>query len=89
MLIRKIISIFYHFELFNKIYKKRFLKQLKQLVLALGLFTFSINTEDVKKVILEQIVGEFTVKELKSSEGDYIFEITNNGVDHAGRLVIG
>jgi len=43
--------------------KKQFLKQL---VLALGLFTFSINTQDIKKVILEQTVGGFTVKELKS-----------------------
>ena len=58
------------------------------LVLALGLFTFGVNAQNVKKVTLEQTTGEFTVKELKLSAGDYIFEITNNGVDHAVGLVI-
>jgi plastocyanin len=58
------------------------------LVLALGLFTLTVNAQDVKKVTLEQTVGEFTVKELKLSEGDYIFEVENNGVDHAVGLVI-
>ncbi len=45
--------------------------------------TFSAQAQEVKTVSLEQTKGEFTQKEVKLSEGSYIFNITNNnaGVD--------
>ena len=36
----------------------------------------------VKTITLEQTPGEFTQKNLTVSEGTYVFEIANNGVDH-------
>lgn len=41
-----------------------------------------------KTVHLEQTPGEFTVKELKLSEGTYVFEITNSGVNHEVGFVL-
>lgn len=35
----------------------------------------------VKSITLEQTKGEFTVKSLTLSEGDYIFNISNSGID--------
>ncbi|PKV49814.1 Cupredoxin-like domain-containing protein [Aquimarina sp. MAR_2010_214] len=43
--------------------------------------TFSAQAQKVKNVSLEQTKGEFTQKEIKLSEGSYVFNITNN---HAG-----
>ncbi|MBQ4822246.1 cupredoxin domain-containing protein [Aquimarina sp. MMG016] len=40
--------------------------------------TFSAQAQDVKTVTLEQTKGEFTQKEIKLSEGAYIFNISNN-----------
>lgn len=55
-------------------------KLVSLLVIALG-FTFTALAQDVKTVNLQQTDGEFTVKELKLSEGTYVFEIENSGVD--------
>ncbi|CAA0185160.1 hypothetical protein V3A08_07785 [Tenacibaculum maritimum] len=51
------------------------------LVIALG---FSLNTQaqEIKTVSLQQTKGEFTQKALTLSEGTYVFEIANVGVDH-------
>lgn len=35
-----------------------------------------------KTILLEQTPGEFTQKQITVSEGTYVFEIANNGVDH-------
>lgn len=43
--------------------------------------TFSAQAQKVKNISLEQTKGEFTQKEIKLSEGSYVFNITNN---HAG-----
>lgn len=63
-------------------------------VLAIALTTvFSVNAQDkmMKSEImdkspgtikLEQVPGEFTQNTLTVSEGTYIFEIANNGVEH-------
>lgn len=42
----------------------------------------------VKTVALEQTEGEFTQKALTLSEGTYVFEITNTGVDHEVGFVL-
>ncbi len=64
------------------------------LVLAIALTTaFSVNAQDAMKkdqmmkkqfeiINLEQTPGEFTQKTITVSEGTYVFEIANNGVDH-------
>lgn len=36
----------------------------------------------VKTIALEQTSGEFTQKQLTVNAGTYIFEVSNNGVDH-------
>ena len=41
-----------------------------------------------KTVSLEQTTGEFTVQELTLSAGTYVFEVANNGVDHAVGFVL-
>lgn len=51
-------------------------------------FTLAIHAQDVKTVQLQQTDGEFTVKELKLSEGTYVFEIENTGVDHEVGFVL-
>ena len=49
---------------------------------------FQINAQDkmkkesVKTIALEQTPGEFTQKTLTVSEGTYVFEVTNKGIDH-------
>jgi plastocyanin len=62
------------------------------LVLAVGT-VFTTNAQEkemkdkmmdkmVKTISLEQTEGEFTQKQVTVSEGTYVFEIANNGVDH-------
>lgn len=51
------------------------------LVLLVGINNV-ITAQEVKTVSLEQTTGEFTQKSLTLSEGTYVFEISNNGVDH-------
>ncbi len=54
----------------------------------------SVNAQDkmtdkaVKTIQLEQTPGEFTQKTLTVSEGTYVFEIANNGVDHKVGFVL-
>lgn len=51
-------------------------------------FMATLNAQDkmmsnkVKTIALEQTPGEFTQKTKTVSEGTYVFEIANNGVDH-------
>ncbi len=40
--------------------------------------TFNAQAQEVKTVSLEQTKGEFKQKEIKLSEGSYVFNITNN-----------
>ncbi len=40
--------------------------------------TFNAQAQDAKTVSLEQTKGEFTQKEVKLTEGSYVFNITNN-----------
>ncbi|GAA4277277.1 cupredoxin domain-containing protein [Aquimarina mytili] len=54
------------------------MKNLISLFTLLLAITFSAQAQDVKTVALEQTKGEFTQKEIKLSEGSYIFNITNN-----------
>ncbi|MDC1162076.1 plastocyanin/azurin family copper-binding protein [Tenacibaculum sp.] len=56
-------------------------KILAVLVIVLS-FSFNVNAQKAKTVSLEQTKGEFTQKALTLSEGTYIFEIANVGVDH-------
>ncbi|MFK7772407.1 MAG: cupredoxin domain-containing protein [Saprospiraceae bacterium] len=37
---------------------------------------------------LEQIKGDFTIQGLTLAQGDYVFEVSNNGVDHEVGFVI-
>ena len=62
-------------------------------------FTFTATAQDkmmkkdamhitVKTVSLEQTNGEFTQKAITLSEGTYVFEIANNGIDHEVGFVL-
>ena len=62
------------------------------LVIALT-FTLTGNAQDkmkteTKVVSLEQTKGEFTQKAITLTEGDYIFEISNNNVGHQVGFVL-
>lgn len=62
------------------------------LVLAVGtVFTTTAQEKEMKDkmvdkmtktIALEQTSGEFTQKQITVSEGTYVFEVANNGVDH-------
>lgn len=52
------------------------------LVAVSSLFTANAQQKEVKTVALEQTKGEFTQKEIKLSEGTYVFEIANKEVGH-------
>lgn len=58
-------------------------------VLAIG-GVLSMNAQDaaVKVLSLEQTSGEFTQKQVTVSEGTYVFEVANNGVDHEVGFVL-
>ena len=51
------------------------------LILILGV-SFTASAQQVKTGALEQTKGEFTQKQITLSEGTYVFEIANNGIDH-------
>ena len=58
---------------------------MRKLLVAIALvFTFTANVvaQEVKTVALEQTKGEFTQKQVKLSEGTYVFAISNTGVGH-------
>ncbi len=70
---------------------------MKNLIVGLFLvaFTFTATAQDkmmkkdvVKTVSLEQTNGEFTQKSITLSEGTYMFEIANVGVDHEVGFVL-
>ncbi len=48
----------------------------------------SFGQEETKVIKLEQRPSEFTTSGLILTEGEYIFEISNNGVDHEVGFVI-
>ncbi len=62
-------------------------KTIAILVLTIGV-VLNANAQDsmvdksVKTIELEQTPGEFTKKSLTVTEGTYVFEIKNNGIDH-------
>lgn len=72
------------------------MKTMKNLVVGLFLMavSFSATAQDkmmrkeVKTVSLEQTDGEFTQKAITLSEGTYVFEIANSGVDHEVGFVL-
>ena len=68
-------------------------KAIAILVLAVGM-VFTAQAQDkmadkmTKTISLEQTTGEFTQKQITVSEGTYVFEIANNGVDHEVGFVL-
>lgn len=64
---------------------------MKKIAIALLSLVLSANlifAQDAKVLKLEQTEGEFTIKELTISPGQYIFEVSNNGVDREIGLVV-
>ena len=57
-------------------------------IAVVSLFSNNSAAQKAKTVKLEQTTGDFSVHGLVLSEGDYIFEIANNGVDHEVGFVI-
>lgn len=58
---------------------------MKNLLVAIAFvfaFASNVSAQEVKTVSFEQTKGEFTQKEVKISEGTYIFNVSNNGVGH-------
>ena len=58
---------------------------MKKLFLAIAFvfaLTSTVTAQEVKTVALEQTKGEFTQKEVKLSEGTYVFNISNTGITH-------
>ena len=47
-----------------------------------------MKKETAKTIQLEQTKGEFTIQGLRLSEGTYVFEVSNSGVDHAVGFVL-
>ena len=64
------------------------MKKLASLITLFLAFTVATFAQEAKTVQLQQTEGEFTVKELKLSEGTYVFEIENTGVDHEVGFVL-
>ena len=46
------------------------------------------HASTAKTIKLEQTKGEFNIQSLILAQGDYVFEISNNGVDHEVGFVI-
>lgn len=53
-----------------------------------GMTEKGMTEEVVKTIALEQTTGAFSVEGLTLSEGNYVFEISNNGIDHEVGFVI-
>lgn len=66
------------------------MKKIKILFAVAGLLVnFATLAQDqVKTVKLEQTPGEFKTKTLKVKPGTYVFEVTNNDVDHEVGFVL-
>ena len=58
------------------------------LVAGLMMSFATLAQSDVKTVKLEQKPGEFTTKTLKMKSGTYIFEVSNNNIDHEVGFVL-
>ena len=58
------------------------------LAFVFGLFINVSVAQDAKTIQLEQTTGEFTIQSLTLSEGTYVFEISNNGIDHEVGFVV-
>ena len=56
--------------------------------LFIALLTISGMAQEVSTISLEQTPGAFTVQELTINQGEYVFEVKNNGVDHQVGLVL-
>ena len=66
---------------------------MKNLLIATLFFVFAlgsatVNAQSAKTIQLEQTEGAFTIQSLTLAEGDYVFEISNNGVDHEVGFVL-
>ncbi len=66
---------------------------MKNLMIVALFFVFAIsnnvvNAQSAKTIQLEQTEGVFTIQSLTLAEGDYVFEISNNGVDHEVGFVL-
>ncbi len=58
-------------------------------IVLVGSFTNNLFAQSEASTIkLEQTEGEFTIQSLTLDEGTYIFEITNNRVDHEVGFVV-
>lgn len=66
------------------------MKTLTKTILAFTLIIFSsaLFAQETSVIKLDQVDGDFVVKNLTLSEGDYIFEITNQSVDHEVGFVL-
>ncbi len=64
------------------------MKKLASLITLFLAFTAATFAQNAKSVNLTQVDGEFVVKELKLSEGNYIFNIENDGIDHEVGFVL-
>jgi hypothetical protein len=56
--------------------------------LAVTGITLNAQSGHPQTVRLEQIPGEFAKKELNLTPGKYVFEVSNNGVDHEVGFVV-
>ena len=57
-------------------------------LLTLALTTTTAFAQNAKTIQLEQTKGEFTIQDMTLEAGDYVFEISNNGVDHEVGFVL-
>jgi len=59
------------------------------LIMVLAIVASSVFAQTAQTVKLSQIPGEFETEEIALKAGQpYVFEVTNNGVDHAVGFVI-
>ncbi|MEM8894116.1 MAG: cupredoxin domain-containing protein [Bacteroidota bacterium] len=65
------------------------MKNLLSILAVAFLVVTSAYAQDAQTVKLEQVPGEFTETSLKLKAGEsYIFEVVNNGIDHAVGFVV-
>lgn len=57
-------------------------------IATVALFSNLSSAQEAKVIQLEQTKGAFTVQALTLSEGTYIFDIANHGIDHEVGFVI-
>ena len=66
------------------------MKKIKKLFVVVALMAnfATIAQDKVETVKLEQTPGQFTTKTLKVKPGTYVFEVSNNDVDHEVGFVL-